>query len=171
MSKTGKTAEQKGTVWPKDVLKDLVAGRLDPDTLLQMQRAPKEAGRFEAILEIEQERVPWKDRILVPIGEGLYIVENERGRVVKHICGQEFGNYKVNWKLSALIYERDSKEKLQEIYRGPRACNPDWMVLREYICPKCGTIIETEAVPPGYPIVFNFLPDEDALNEISESLK
>ena len=170
MAKTGEGAI-KGTVWPKDVLKDLVAGRLDSDTLLQMQRSPKEEGRFEAILEIEQENVPWKDRILVPIGEGLYIVENERGRVVKHVCGQEFGSYKNNWKLSALIYERDTIEKLQEIYRGPRACNPDWMVLREYICPKCGTIVETEAVPPGYPIQFNFLPDESALNEISESLK
>jgi acetone carboxylase gamma subunit len=164
-------AEKKKTAWPKDVLKDLVEGKLDSDTLLAMQRAPKEDGRFEAIVEIEQERVPWSDRILVPIGEGLYIVENDRGRVVKHICGHEFGNYKVNWKLSALIYERDNLEKLQELYRGPRACNPDWMVLREYICPKCGTMLETEPVPPAYPILFNFLPEEEALDEISRSLR
>lgn len=161
--------EKQKTTWPKDVLKDLVEGKLDPDALLEMQRAPKEAGRFEAILEIEQERVLWKDRILVPIGEGLYIVENERGRVVKHICGQEFGSYKQNWKLSALIYERDTTEKLQELYRGPRACNPDWMVLREYICPKCGTMLETEAVPPTYPIIFNFLPDEETVDEIAKA--
>lgn len=171
MSKTAIATVEKKTVWPKDVLKDLVAGKLDPDTLLQMQQAPKEPGRFEAILEIEQERVPWSDRILLPIGEGMYIVENDRGRVVKHFCGQEFGSYKQNWKLSALIYERDNLEKLHEIYRGPRVCNPDWMVLREYICPECGTILETEAVPPGYPILFNFLPDEESLDEISESLK
>jgi acetone carboxylase gamma subunit len=170
MAKTA-VVEKKQTAWPKDVLRDLVEGNLDPDTLLQMQRAPKEPERFWAILEIEQERVPWTDRILVPIGEGLYIVENTRGRVVKHICGQEFGDYKQNWKLSALVYERDNLEKLQEIYRGPRACNPDWMLLREYICPKCGTMLETEAVPPGYPILFNFLPDEDALDEISKALR
>jgi acetone carboxylase gamma subunit len=135
-----------------------------------MQRAPKEAGRFRAVLAIEQERVAWDDKILVPIGEGHYIVENERGRVVKHICGQEFGDYRENWKLFALIYERDNLEKLQELYPGPRAPDPDWMVLREYFCPGCGALLETEAVPPAYPIIFNFLPDEEALDEISKSL-
>ena len=161
--------EEKST-WPKDVLRDLVEGRLDPDTLLAMQRAPKEASRFREVLEVEQERVPWKDKILVPIGEGFYIVENERGKVVKHFCGQEFGDYRENWKLSALIYERDNLEKLQELYPGPRAPKPDWMVLREYICPKCGTLLETEAVPPVYPIIFNFLPDQETLEEISKDL-
>ncbi len=116
MSKTG-IATGKKTVWPKDVLKDLVAGKLDPDTLLQMQRAPKEPGRFEASLQIEQERVPWSGRILLPIGEGLYIVENERGQVVKHFCGQEFGSYKQNWKLSALIYERDTSSSISCLTR------------------------------------------------------
>jgi len=162
--------EEKST-WPRDVLKDLVEGKLDSDTLLAMQRAPKEASRFEEVLAIEQERVPWEDRILVPIGEGLYIVENERGRVVKHFCGQEFGDYRENWKLSALIYERDNLEKLQELYPGPRAPDPDWMVLREYFCPECGALLETEAVSPGYPIMFNFLPDEEALDEVSKSLR
>lgn len=161
--------DQQGT-WPKDVLKELVEGRLDSETLLAMQRAPKEEGRFYAVLAIEQERVPWDDTILVPIGEGLYVVENERGRVVKHICGQEFGDYRVNWKLSAAIYERDNLDKLQELYPGPRAPDPDWMVLREFFCPKCGTLLETEAVPPAYPIIFNFLPDEDAVEDIAKTL-
>jgi acetone carboxylase, gamma subunit len=162
------TIAHKESVWPIDVLKDLVNGNLDPEVLLSMQQAPKEPGRFHAILKIEQERVPWDDKILVPVGEGLYIVENEQGRVVKHKCGHEFGSYKNNWKLSALIYERDNLEKLQELYPGPRACNPDWNVLREFICPTCGTMLETEAVPPGYPITFNFLPDEEALDAVSK---
>lgn len=159
-----------GMGWPKDILTDLVKGKLDPDTLQAMQRAPKEERRFWDILAIEQERVPWNDKILLAIGEGMYIVENERGRVVKHICGQEFGDYRINWKLSALIYERDTIEKLQEIYPGPRASDPDWMILREYICPTCGTMLETEAVPPAYPIIFNFLPDEEALDEVAKRL-
>ena len=157
------------SAWPKDVLKDLVEGNLDPVALRAMQSSPKEAGRFRAVLEIEQERVPWNDKILLPIGEGLYIVENEDGRVVKHVCGQEFGSYKSNWKLSALVHERNTIEKLQRIYRGPRACDPDWMVLREFICPKCGAMLEIEAVPPAYPIIFSFLPDEAALDEISRN--
>jgi len=163
--------KEEKSVWPKDVLRDLVEGKLDSDTLLAMQRSPKEASRFWDVLEIEQERVPWDDRILVPIGEGLYIVENERGRVVKHFCGQEFGDYRENWKLSALIYERDNLEKLQELYPGPRAPNPDWMVLREYFCPNCGVLLETEAVPSAYPILFNFLPDEETLDEVSRNLR
>jgi acetone carboxylase gamma subunit len=164
------TKQVQKSVWPKDVLKDLTEGKLDSDTLLAMQRSTKDPGRFMDVLAIEQARVPWKDKILVPIGEGLYIVENERGRVVKHICGQEFGDYSNNWKLSALIYERDNLDKLQELYPGDRAPDPDWMILREYICPKCATMLETESVPPGYPIVLNFLPDEAALEEVSASL-
>jgi hypothetical protein len=31
--------------------------------------------------------------------------------------------------------------------------------LREYCCPSCARQLETEAVPPGYPIVHEFLPD------------
>lgn len=154
--------------WPKDVLKDLVEGKLDSETLLAMQQAPKEERRFRDVLAIEQERVPWDDKILVAFGEGMYIVENARGRVVKHICGQEFGDYRENWKHSALIYERDTLEKLQELYPGPRASNPDWMVLREYICPNCGSLLETEAVIPSYPMVFNFLPDGAALDAVSK---
>jgi acetone carboxylase gamma subunit len=159
------------SVWPKDVLKDLVEGKLDSDTLLTMQQSTKDAGRFMDVLAIEQERVPWKDKILVAIGEGLYIVENQKGRVVKHICGQEFGDYRNNWKLQALIYERDTWEKLHELYPGDRAPDPDWMILREYICPKCATMLETEAVTPGFPIILNFLPDEAALEEVAASLR
>ncbi len=160
-----------GMSWPKDILTDLVAGKLDAETLQTMQQSPKEERRFWDILAIEQERVPWDDRILLAIGEGMYIVENQRGRVVKHSCGQEFGDYRQNWKLSALVYERNTTEKLQEIYPGPRASDPDWMVLREFICPHCGTMLETEAVPPGYPFIFNFLPDEEALDAVAKALK
>jgi len=36
------------------------------------------------------------------------------------------------------------------------------MELREYFCPGCKSQLDVEAVPPGYPIVFNFLPDLEA---------
>ena len=38
-------------------------------------------------------------------------------------------------------------------------CDPEWMELREYFCPACWCLLEVEAVPPGYPVVFDFLPD------------
>ena len=37
--------------------------------------------------------------------------------------------------------------------------DPRWNHLREYFCPGCKTLLEVEAVPPGYPVVHDFLPD------------
>src|SRR5437870_1021741 len=82
-----------------------------------MQRSPKDDDRFEKYLKILQRRVQWKERILLPIGEHLYIVEKENeDRVVKCDCSHEFGDYRENWKLEALIYVRDTENKLEEIY-------------------------------------------------------
>jgi acetone carboxylase gamma subunit len=36
------------------------------------------------------------------------------------------------------------------------------MELREFICPGCYTLLEVEAVPPGYPVIFDFKPDLEA---------
>jgi acetone carboxylase gamma subunit len=37
--------------------------------------------------------------------------------------------------------------------------DPAWNHLREYFCPGCHTLLEVEAVPPGYPVVHDFVPD------------
>jgi len=145
--------------YPKDLIRDLIDGRLPWQTTKQIMSDFKDDGRFETYLEILQGRVPWKERILLPIGEHLYIVQKGRDRIVKCDCGHEFGPYTENWKLSASIYVRDNQEKLEEIYPGARKCDPDWMEIREYYCPGCQTQLETEAVTPGYPIVFDFVPD------------
>ncbi len=110
---------------------------------------------------MEQARVPWLEKILVPIGEHLYVVQKGEERIVKCSCGYEFGDYRQNWKRQALVYVRETEEALEEIYHGPRKCDPSWMVLREFYCPGCVTLLEVEAVPPGYPLVFDFLPDLD----------
>ncbi len=47
----------------------------------------------------------------------------------------------------------------EEIDPGRYACDPDWMEIREFICPGSATLLEVEAAPPGTPIVFDFLPD------------
>ena len=51
------------------------------------------------------------------------------------------------------------------IFRGPRAADPDWMVLREFYCPGCATRLDVEVVPDGYPFIVNFEPDFGALAE------
>lgn len=145
--------------YPIEMLRDLIEGRLSLDEVQTLQRE-KDQDRFQKVLQIEQERVAWSERILVPLQEHLYVVERADGeRVVKCSCGNEFGDYRVNWKESALVYERNAQDG--EIYQGPRAADPDWQLLREFYCPGCATLLDVEPVPVGYPFIFNFLPDLD----------
>lgn len=153
------------TSWPRDMLERLVQGKLDPEELFILQTSPKDPDRFEKVIEILQSNVAWPEKIIVPLGEHLYVVDKGGEYIVKCDCGFEFGDYRQNWKLNALVYVRDTEEKLQEIFVGPRACDPSWMILREYYCPGCYTMLEVENVPPRYPIVFNFLPDLEAFEK------
>jgi acetone carboxylase gamma subunit len=127
----------------------------------QIMKDAKDGDRFEKWLEILQSRVPWSEKILLPLTSSLFIVQKAGDRVVKCRCGHEFGDYRVNWKLGALIYVRDAEEKLREIYRGSEQPDPAWVQVREYYCPGCGAQLEVEAVPRGCPPDFEFLPDLD----------
>lgn len=149
------------TAHSREYLESLARGNLEWTRAREMMTASKDPDRFERMIEIESERVPWDDRILLPYGEHLYIVEQGPNRLVKCSCGHEFGDYRKNWKFSALINVRDDEESLEELYAGPRKPDPNVCEIREYICPGCGTLLEVEALPPGYPPVFNFLPDLD----------
>jgi len=40
------------------------------------------------------------------------------------------------------------------------------MEIREYICPTCATLLEVESVPPGWPVIFDFLPDLESFYEV-----
>ncbi len=148
--------------YTKEDLKDLYEGKLPWEKVKEIMSRPKDDDRFEKYIEILQEKVPWPERILLPIGEHLYIVQKGKERVVKCDCGHEFGDYRKNWKLSALILVRDTREKLEEIYPGTKCPDPALCEVREFICPGCGALLKVESVPVGYPIIFDFLPDLDA---------
>lgn len=149
-------------VYDKKTIENLIEARLGLEKLLEMMRSFKDPDRFDKYLSILQERVPWEDKILLPYGLHLYIVRKQDGsRVVKCDCGHEFGDSSQNWKLKALIYVRDNEEKLNEIYPKLLHSDPEWMILREYYCPGCYTQLDVEAVPPGYPVIFDFEPDID----------
>lgn len=144
--------------YPRELIADLLRGRLSSEEIEGLQRHEKDGNRFEKVIEIEQERLGWSDPILVCLQEHLFVVQTQEGeRVVRCDCGFEFGDYRVNWKEKALVYERDSSDG--KVYRGPRAANPDWHVLREFYCPGCATQLDVEVVPRGYPFIFNFLPN------------
>lgn len=151
------TEEANSVTYPIEMVRRLVAGRLAADEVLRMQR-DKDPGRFEQVLQAEQERVAWDDRILVCLQEHLYVVAKDSAApVVKCDCGHEFGDYRVNWKESALVYERQPGDG--EIFLPYQGASPEWQVLREFYCPGCAAMLDVEPVPPGYPFVFNFLPD------------
>jgi acetone carboxylase gamma subunit len=61
--------------------------------------------------------------------------------------------------MHTVMYVRDTADSYREIYPELGHPDPEWQELREYYCPISGQLLETEAVPPGYPVVHQFLPD------------
>ncbi len=114
---------------------------------------------FEAIIEYFQRKVPWKEKIILPLSKHLFIVCKDGVAIVKAACGHEFGDFRINWKIFAKVRVRRGYDALEEIYPPFMHPDPEWMELREYLCPGCGKLLAVEAVPPGYPPVFEFLPD------------
>jgi acetone carboxylase gamma subunit len=145
--------------WPKSILKDMIDGRLSSEEIREIQRKAKDPDIFAKMLEIEQERVSWREKILAPLQEHLYIVQKGGERLVKCSCGHELGDPKQNWKLEALVYERDLEDG--EVYVGPRAFDPNWVVMREFYCPGCGVQLEVELLPHGHPFIFDAELDID----------
>ena len=150
----------------KDLIRQLVDGTIDEDNaerLLKMPRKDKE--RFFNYIEVLQERVSWTDRILLRLGDKIYVVRNAAGeRVVKCECGQEFGDYRENWKLQCKIRTRKTLEEIAQVFDpSPAVPEPGFQEVREFFCPSCATQHAVEVVAPGYPVVFEMLPDLDKL--------
>jgi|YelNatPaOPRAMG01_1025707.scaffolds.fasta_scaffold73897_2 acetone carboxylase gamma subunit len=148
--------------YSKEDLKALFEGKLPWEQVKQIMSRPKDDDRFDKYIAILQERVPWNEQILLPLGEHLYVVQKGSERIVKCDCGQEFGDWRQNWKLGAAIFVRDDSQKLEEIYPGYLCPDPNLCEVREYYCPRCGVLLQVESVPVGYPVIFDILPDIDS---------
>jgi acetone carboxylase gamma subunit len=152
--------------YDRRTIEELIDGTISFPKLKEMLSSFKDPGRFDTYVSILQERVPWDEKILLPYGEHLYVVLKKDGsRVIKCDCGHEFGDYRENWKLNALVYVRDDEQKMTELYPKLLAPDPQWQVIREYYCPGCGTQLEVEAVTPWYPVIHDYEPDIDAFYE------
>lgn len=147
------------TSYPKEVIADLMNGTLPWPQTRRIMSAYKDDDRFFKYVEALQDRVGWQEKILLPISDHLFICESAEGRVTKCECGHSFGDYRRNWKLAAAIIVRDDEESLREIYPNSDLPDPEWMEIREFICPQCAHLHEVEAAAPGYPIVHDFEPD------------
>ncbi|MGC0154262.1 acetone carboxylase subunit gamma [Chromobacterium vaccinii] len=142
----------------------LVDGALDWDTVFRMLAMPKDGGRFEQYLAALQARVSFKDRIVLPLGPHLYIVQSAETKrwLTQCGCGNVFCGYRENWKLHAVVYVRDTEEAMAEVYPKLMAPDTKWQVYREYYCPRCGTMHDVEAPTPWYPVIHDFEPDIEA---------
>jgi acetone carboxylase gamma subunit len=152
------------TTYTREQVKNLVEGKLDWDTTLRMLSMPKDPDRFEKYVEALQKKLDWDDRIVLPLGPHLHIVQsaNSKKWVIKCDCGHEFCGWRENWKLHANLYVRQTEEEMTEVYPKLMAPDTDWQVYREYYCPQCGTMHDIEAPTPWYPVIHDFEPDIDA---------
>jgi acetone carboxylase gamma subunit len=51
---------------------------------------------------------------------------------------------------------------MQEVFPEKMHPDPEWNELREYYDPISFRLLDVESVPPGYPVVHDFLPDLEA---------
>jgi len=144
-----------------ETLAALYDERLSRREVKEIQSGYKDPDRFEKWIALLQQRVDWDDPIVLPIGEGLNVVRrrDDGELVIRSDAGHDFCRFEENWKAHAPVFVRDTDELLREIYPRMGHCDPEWMELREFYCPRSGRMLETEAVTPGYPIVHDFLPD------------
>jgi acetone carboxylase gamma subunit len=145
----------------EETLQALLAERLSRREVKEIQSRYKDADRFEKWLAVLQRGVPYEDPIVLPAGEGLNIVRraSDRAMVYRCDCGHDFCKHDRNWKMDAVVYVRDNEEALLEVYPKMAGPDPQLQQVREYYCPSCARQLEVEALPPGYPVVHDFLPD------------
>ena len=145
----------------RETLADLLDEKLSRRAVKDIQSSIKDPDRFEKWLEVLQERVDYDDRIVLPYGEGMNIVRRaaDGELVIRTDAGADLCRWDQNWKMHAPMFVRDSDELYREIY--PELGHPEgeWQELREFYCPLSGRLLETEAVPPGYPVMHEYLPD------------
>ena len=81
-------------------------------------------------------------------------------------CHRALGPARSNYKEGCLVYARDPQTLYPPEVEGERysfAPDPSLCLLVEFYCPGCGTLIETEALPPGHPPTHDIEIDLDSL--------
>jgi acetone carboxylase gamma subunit len=145
----------------RETLADLLDEKLSRAAIREIQSSIKDPDRFDLWMSLLQERVGYDDLIVLPYGEGMNIVRrrSDGELVIRTDAGADLCRWDENWKMHVPMFVRDTDALYEEVY--PRLGHPDgdWQELREYYCPASGRLLETEAVPPGCPVVHEHLPD------------
>jgi acetone carboxylase, gamma subunit len=144
-----------------ETLADLLDEKLSRRAVKDIQSGIKDPDRFDLWVPVLQSRVAYDDPIVLPYGEGINIVRrgSDGELVIRTDAGADLCRWDENWKMHVPMFVRDTDELYREVY--PELGHPDgeWQELREYYCPLSGRLLETEAVPPGYPVIHEYLPD------------
>jgi acetone carboxylase gamma subunit len=146
-----------------ETLADLLDEKLSRRAVKDIQSGIKDPDRFDKWIELLQERVDYDDPIVLPYGEGMNIVRRaaDGELVIRTDAGADLCRWDENWKMHVPMFVRDRDELYREVYPELGHPDGDWQELREYYCPLSGRLLETEAVPPGYPVMHEYLPDID----------
>jgi N-methylhydantoinase B/acetone carboxylase alpha subunit len=144
-----------------ETLAALLDERLSRREVKDIQSGYKDPDRFDKWVALLQGRVDWDDPIVLPLGEALNVVRrrSDGELVIRTDAGHDFCSFDRNWKMHAPVFIRDTDDLLREVYPRMAHCDPEWMELREFYCPRSGRLLEVEAVTHGYPVVHDFLPD------------
>jgi len=143
-----------------ETLADLLDEKLSRRAVKDIQSSIKDPDRFDKWVSLLQSRVDYDDPIVLPYGEGMNIVRTAEGDLmIRTDAGADLCRWDQNWKLHAPMFVRDTDALYREVY--PELGHPEghWQELREFYCPISGRLLETEAVPPGYPVMHEYLPD------------
>jgi acetone carboxylase gamma subunit len=85
-----------------------------------------------------------------------------------HRCGHDLGPAHECYKKGCLVRARDPREIHQPLGSDKEfnfSFDPDWMMLLEFYCPQCATLVETEYLPPGHPLTWDIQIDLEALRQ------
>jgi len=107
------------------------------DEMMQFSEGFRQEMAFEesfASSEPKAVEKPSNGKEAIPVTPYVHIVPGEKGGKVAVCtqCGHAYGDGHENFKLHCLIYDRDPAE----IYPGDWAPDKDWMVFREFYCPR-----------------------------------
>jgi len=82
-------------------------------------------------------------------------------------CGADLISAERNYKEGCLVYERDPATVHNPLIEGDYSLSPhpDFCRIVEFYCPRCGTMLENEYLPPGHPITHDIELDLDRLVE------
>lgn len=144
----------------QEITRALVNRELAWPDLLKLMRQPKSPARFDETVKAFQDMVAWKEPILLPLGENLFLVNKGGRAIIKTTAGAELCAWNENWKMKCRIIVRRTQADLEKIYPPEHLTIDTQLVeLREFYCPKSGTLLDVDCVPPCYPVEIDFTPD------------